>query len=401
MIEQIFIAILLGVTAGTFTGIIPGLHINFIALILFLFSSLLLKFTEPLVVAVFIISMSTAHTFVDFIPSIFLGAPNEDTALSVLPGHKLLLNGFGYSAVKLTTLGCFFGALTALALTPFFIIIVPLFYNFIAKIMAFLLIFIVFLLIIKEKKKFLALLIFLFSGILGIAVLNFKLIKQPLFPLFSGLFGVSLLLISFFQNVKIPEQKIKSLKLDKKEFAKTLSLSIFSSSLVSFLPGVGSAQAAVISSAFKKIKERYFLVLIGAVNMIVLLLSFVALYVIQKPRSGVAVFTGKFLESFYFSQQQLFLLLFSAVVVASFSVFVTLFFGRFFAKNINKINYKTLCLAIIILITILTPIISGWLSLIVLATATSLGIVVNIIGIRKIHMMGCLLLPVIIWYLPF
>jgi len=403
MLEYIFIAILLGIIAGTFTGIFPGVHINLVALMLFLFSPFFLKFASPLIIAIFIISMSIAHTFVDFIPSIFLGAPNEDTALSTLPGHRLLLKGLGYSAVKLTTTGAFFGLLIAIALTPFFIVTVPLFYKILVKIMSLILIAIAVFLIMREDKKIFALFIFLFSGILGIAVLNLKIIKQPLFPLFSGLFGTSLLIISFLQNVKLPKQKITGENIGKKELVNVLGLSIISSSLVSFLPGLGSAQAATIASGLKKISEKAFLMLVGAVNTIVMCLSFVALYVIGKPRSGVAVFTGKFLAEFagYFSQEQLWVLLFSALVAGSVSVFISLLFARVFAKNIEKINYKWLCLTISGIILILTPLISGWFSLIVLITATGIGIITSLSGIKKIHMMGCLLLPVILFYLPF
>jgi len=397
MIEQIFIALFLGIVAGTLTGIFPGIHINLVATLLFITSAFFLQFTSPIVLAVFIISMAIMHTFADFVPSIFLGAPNEDTALSVLPGHRLLLEGNGYGAIKLTTIGCFFGVLIALAISPFFIVVMPYIYPFLAKIMAFILIAIVMILILKEEKKMWAIIIFLISGILGVSTLNLMVIKQPLFPLFSGLFGTSLLLISFFQNVKIPMQRIKDIKIGKKKTIGILGLSILSSSLVSFLPGVGSSQAAVISSAIKKIDENLFLVLVGAVNTIVMCLSFVALYAIQKPRSGIAVFVGKFLP--YFTEQQLWLLFAVALIVSGIAVFITLIFARLFAKRIMKINYKWLCFAIIILLIILTPIISGWLALLVLVAATATGLVTNIIGIKKIHMMGALLLPVILYYL--
>lgn len=397
MIEQIFFALLLGIIIGTITGIFPGIHINLVATLLFITSAFFLKFTSPIVLAVFIISMAIMHTFTDFVPSIFLGAPNEDTALSVLPGHRLLLEGYGYGAVKLTTIGGFFGILVAIAISPFFIAVMPYFYPFLVKVMAFILIAIVLILIIKEEKKIWAIIIFVISGILGIATLNLMVIKQPLFPLFSGLFGTSLLTMSFLQNVKIPKQKIQDIKVEKKEMTKILGLSILSSSLVSFLPGVGSAQAAVISSAIKKIDEKIFLVLVGAVNTIVMCLSFVALFSIQKPRSGVAVFVGKFLP--YISEQQIWLLLLVALVVASIAVFVTLLFARFFARGIMKINYKWLCFAIMILLLVLTPIISGWLGLIIVVTGTAIGIITSLVGIKKIHMMGSLLLPIILYYI--
>lgn len=400
MLFEILLALLAGLMAGVFTGLIPGIHINLVAMLLLASSAFFLQFTTPIILAAFIVSMALTHTFLDFVPSIFLGAPDEDTALSVLPGHRMLLKGQGYAAVKLTVIGCFFGLLIAIALTPFFIVVSPLFYPFLVKAMAFILIGISAFLILNENKKFWAFFVFLLSGILGFATLNFPMLKQSLFPLFSGLFGVSILSASFLQNVKIPEQKIQNAVIGKGEMKKTLGISIIASSLVSFLPGVGSAQAAVIASSFrKKMNEKSFLVLLGAVNSITMLLSFVALYSIQKPRSGVAVFVGKFLPAF--SQQQLWLLLAVGLVAGCCSVFLALFFAKRFAKVMEKINYKWLCFGILLFMVLISFFLSGPFSLIVLVTGAAIGMITAFLGIKKIHMMGSLILPVILYYLPF
>lgn len=399
MILPILAALLLGVAAGIVTGLIPGIHINLVALLLFASSAFFLQFTTPIMLAIFVVSMSITHTFVDFLPSIFLGAPDDDTALSVLPGHRLLLKGDGYGAVKLTVIGSFFGLLIAIALSFLFIVGIPLIYPFLIKSIGFLLIAIAGFLIFKENKKFFAFFIFVLSGILGVLTLNFTLIQQPLFPLLTGLFGTSLLTMSFIRKVKVPEQKIKPVKVEKKETIKALGASIFSSSLVSFLPGVGAAQAAVISTSFGKISEKGFLILLGAINTIVMVLSFVALYVIEKPRTGSAVIVGKFLS--VFTIQNLFLFLAVALVVGSIAVFVTLFMAKVFTRSIMKVNYQKLSLSIIIFLFTLTIILSGPFALLVLATATAIGLLTAIFGIRKMHMMGCLLVPVILLYLPF
>ena len=53
---------------------------------------LLLIFFSPIALIIFIVAMSITQSFVDFIPSIYLGAPDEDTVLSTMPGHNLFLN---------------------------------------------------------------------------------------------------------------------------------------------------------------------------------------------------------------------------------------------------------------------------------------------------------------------
>lgn len=397
MIFELIFACFLGVLFGIICGMLPGIHINLVSIILFSLSSYFLNFFSPIILVVFIVAMSITQCFIDFIPSIFLGAPNEDTALSVLPGHRMLLEGNGYGAVKLTTIGGIFGILIALALTPFLIWLAPLGYPYLIKIMPFILLLISVFLVLNEEKTIFALFIFLLSGILGFIVLNSSFIKEPLLPLFTGLFGTSLLFVSIFQKVCIPEQKFSSFNVSKKEISSALSKSIFSSALVSFLPGVGSSQASTISSSFGKISEKGFLILVGAVNVIVMVLSFVALYAIKKPRTGSAVITGKLIE--FFSLNHLLICLAVCLFTAGISVFLSLFLAKNFAKWISKANYPLLCATIIFFICFLSLLVSGFASLLVLLVGTSLGILCSELGVRKINLMGCLLIPVILYYL--
>ena len=79
---------------GSLTGLIPGFHVNNVALILLALSPALLELGIPLAsVAAIIVSTGTVHTFLNYIPSALIGAPDGDTALSLLPGHRMLLSG--------------------------------------------------------------------------------------------------------------------------------------------------------------------------------------------------------------------------------------------------------------------------------------------------------------------
>jgi putative membrane protein len=86
------------------------------------------SFEVSIIVAVLIIGCLVTHTFLDIIPSVFLGAPEADTALSVPPDHKLMLAGRGYEAIKCSALGSFGSVLVAmLALFPALYLAVMLF----------------------------------------------------------------------------------------------------------------------------------------------------------------------------------------------------------------------------------------------------------------------------------
>ncbi|GAI25766.1 unnamed protein product [marine sediment metagenome] len=89
MLIEILIFLILGILFGTFTGLIPGIHINLVGVFLISLAASFLSFLNPIYFVVFITSMAITHTFVDFIPSIFLGCPDTDTELSILPGQSI------------------------------------------------------------------------------------------------------------------------------------------------------------------------------------------------------------------------------------------------------------------------------------------------------------------------
>src|SRR3989338_6584145 len=309
MLFEIVLALAIGILFGTFTGLAPGIHINLVGVFLISLSSTIFLNINPIFLAVFIVSMAITHTFIDFIPSIFLGCPDTDTELSVLPGHELLKQGQGYQAIILTD----YGSLAAIFMLLIIVIpsfwIFPKIYETTRTILPFILIVISLLLILLEKKKMSAFFVFLLTGILGFFVLNFQEIKEPLTPLLTGLFGASMLLISIKNKIKIPEQS-QDYSIDlgslKKPIAGALLGSLAASPLLSLLPGLGSGQAAIIGDTFsRKIKKLFrrekefikdseldqqeFLVLLGATNTFVMGSSFLAFYLISRTRSGAAV----------------------------------------------------------------------------------------------------------------
>jgi len=407
MLLELILALLIGVSAGTITGLTPGIHINLIAILLLSISATLLNITSPLTLVIFIIAMAITHTFIDFIPSIFLGAPDEDSVLSILPGHKLLLKGKGYFAIILTLYGSLTGLLIILILSPVFIYLLPIFYPYVERIIWIILIlasgYLIFFTEKEIKNKLWALIIFLLAGFLGIASLNLNL-KEPLLPLLTGLFGASNLFISIKNKIKIPKQKItnlKNIKLNKKSIAKASIASMIASPLTAFLPGLGASQAAVIGSEvlgdYKKIEQREFLFLLGAINTIVMGLSFITLYSIQKTRTGATVAISKLIPELTLTN--LFYILGTIILAGIISFFIAILISKQLAKHIHKFNYSKLSITIIIILTILTFAFTGFLGLLVFITATSLGVSTILLGIRRMHLMGCLLVPTILFYL--
>ena len=397
----IIIAMFLGILSGLLTGLIPGLHTNTIALIFVGASVSLLDFFTPLEVAVFLMSMVVVHSFVDFIPSIFLGAPEDATVLGVLPGHELLMKGRGYRAIKLTVMGGVFTFIFGLIFIP------PMFwwlsnsYDILSKFIAPMLIVFSVLFILQEKstkKKFWAAIIFLLAGILGLLVLNQLSIKQPLFPILSGLFGISTLFISLFNTMKIPNQ----ITVEKIEWRSTKRILDYmkaglSSLFVSIMPAIGAAQAAVISQAFTKFKDKEdFLVVLGGINTAAALFTLTTFFLIGRARTGVVAVIKDIVKLNFEAYLILVAVCFFAMIVGA---ILTLKLSKFVAKYVSKINYRKISLGVICFISILVLGFSGLIGLWVLLIATSIGILAPLVGVRRIHLMACLVVPVVVYYL--
>ncbi len=397
MLVEIILALLVGILAGTITGLTPGIHINLLGVMLVSLSASAFAKVPPIYLAVFIVGMSITHTFVDFIPSVFLGCPDSDTALSTLPGHNLLKKGLGYEAVLLTVYGSAAAIVILLLIAWPSIKVMPRIYGSIQSIMPYILIGASLLLIIFEQRKFRALFVFLMTGALGLCVLNLPTLNQPLLPLLSGLFGGSMLMISIKTKTKIPPQVITK---PKAKIARPLLGALIASPLCSFLPGLGSSQAAIIGHKISSAKEEnvsQFLVLLGATNTLVMGFSFLALYAISKTRTGSASAIQNILPDL--SSHVLIVILAIVVLAGIASFFLTIFLAKKFSKFIEKINYTILSIITIIILSIVVLAVSGILGFLVLVISTFAGFYCISLGVRRTNMMGSLLIPTILYYL--
>ncbi len=400
MLLEIILALIIGILVGVITGITPGVHINLVAAILLGFSGFLLLHFPPLALVIFLVSLSITHTFIDYVPSIFLGAPDEDNFLSILPGHEMLIQGKAYHAVVYTLYGSLSALLIILIFSPLFLFFLPKIYPYAERIMPIILLLVSFFLIYFEKSsKLWAILIFTLSGMLGLATFNLP-VKEALLPLFTGLFGISSLITSINKKQKIPKQtisKLKNIRTTKNSLLKVLFASTIASPLCSFLPGMGSGQAAVIGSEIVgNLNRKEFLILLGSISTIVTGLSFVTLYTINKARTGVAAAIQEIIK---LNQKELLIITASLIVAGLISFFLTLYIAKIFARTISKIDYQRISIIIIFLLIILTFIISNWLGLLILGVSTVLGLLCIYAGVRRTHMLGSLIIPAIILYL--
>ena len=407
---------MMGIALGTFTGLTPGLHVNNIAIIsLFLYSQ---NIVDPVYLAGLIIAAMVAHTFLDFVPSTFLGAPGEDTSLSVLPMHRMLLDGNGYSAVYLSAIGSILAVLIAISLLPLFqIIFSNIAYSAVQYWIPSILTSIILYMLYLESKKGLKNLIFaanivLLSGFLGIIVFTFPLNgniipvnigSSMLFPVFTGLFGMPVLLLS--RNKKIPNQKIEKVNVEKNNYLSSF-FGTLSGSLVGFLPGVTSGIGATISRGFFKEEDtENFIVALGSVNTANSIFNLAALFIILHPRSEAVDVIGSMLKISPWASLQtvpsLFLLLLISVSISSLlSFFITIYIAQLFAVNIGKLgdNYGNISRFILISLFILIFLFTGPLGLVFSVISLLIGLLPPKLGLMRVHLMSVIILPVLLMY---
>ncbi len=424
----LIISILLGFLLGIISGLIPGIHVNNFALVLVALSPLFLKMGfEPFYIAVIILSNSVTQTFIDIIPSIFLGAPEADTALAVLPGHQLLMEGRGAEAVRLCAIGSagavVIALLMAVPLGLFFLNI----YSTIDAYIGWLLVLIVVVMIATEKGEVVegqgslvhlkykgyAVILFIISGLLGAFAFDNADKMAPLLrfgepsillPLLSGLFGASMLVLSLMTESEIPpQQKVCSFVLSRKTIIRGMFTGSAAGSFVAWLPGVSSAVGTIIARLFiredKNLESsKEFMISLSGANTANAIFSLIALYTIHRARSGAMVAVDELIHVGEWRLSIIAILLIVIICVSIISYYTTIYLGDRISGFLSKIDYSKLCAAVLMLLTLMVIIFTGWFGLLVFMISVPVGMIASFAKIRKTHAMGVILLPVIMYF---
>jgi len=139
-----------------------------------------------------------------------------------------------------------------------------------------------------------------------------------------------------------------------------------------------------------------FMVLMGSIGTVNFVLSIATLFVLNKARNGSIIAVQELVSAV--DLQTIVVFLCATLIAGSISVYLVLKIGKLFSELITKVNYQKLVLGIILFITILVAVMTGWLGLLILVVSTAVGIIPAITKITRTHGMGCLLLPVIFYF---
>ena len=320
-----------------------------------------------------------------------------------LPGHQLLQEGRGLEAIKLTVIGGLGALLVSLAIVYF---LSPYFrdlYELSRPYIAYILLGIVGFLVVGQngfKRKLASLAMILLSGAFGLVALGSPYSNQQtiLFPVLSGLFGISILLVSSMKGSSIPDQTGDSLLCSKKNLIKSIALGSVAGICVGFLPAIGVSQAAVIFQGIGSLSDaRSFLVSLSGINVANEVFSLNSVYLIGNPRSGSSVAMEEIMGGLKSAD----VALFSGVIVFSCGVgaLATIFLARRVPKILCRLNYRTLSLSVCALMLGMVLFTSGAYGVLVALSGASIGILCDRLGARKSDCMGVLLVPSLFFFL--
>ncbi len=394
VIELIAFA-LIGCALGVFTGLTPGIHVNTISVL-----ALALGFYSGAELAVLVIAMGITHSFVDFIPSILFGAPDTDTFLGVLPGHRMLLQGKGLKAVQLTIAGGLFGAIGALLLGPVFMAFVSALYGFLPAFIPFILGVVLSLMVLSEKgvrKKLASLGVIGLSALLGVSVLRLNPFGNALMVSAIGFFAVSTLVYSVAEGTALKKQTQKGGEIKKSHVVEGSLLSIAGASTVSILPGIGPGQAAFIAARLAgKTETEPYLVMLGGINTANVIFSLFVMLAIGRIRTGIAAVVSQALSPGYLT---VFLFAGAILFAVGFSILITGSLAVFLVKRVHLIPYRKVNIAVLGLLALVVLSTSGAYGLLVSCVSAAIGLVAVTEKVKRTHCMAFLIVPTILLYL--
>ncbi|OGS41711.1 MAG: hypothetical protein A3K67_00355 [Euryarchaeota archaeon RBG_16_62_10] len=442
-----------GVCVGISAGLVPGLHMNNIAAALVayagaavgLFSAVNALSGGPnagLLVASFVASALVAHMFAEAITSTYIGIPSEDM-VSVLPAHRLAKAGYGSVAVRASVDGSLVGTAvaTAVFLPSCLLMGEPVgLYSLLKKVMLFVVIGFSVVLVLADgdehglrvsglrramAHRVKAATSFLASGLLGFLVLQtdyascglpdlpwmtagFVQRSALLLPMFAGLFGLPSLLMSLMARPGKELHDAPQVSYSFEGRASDLALAILGGTLVGWLPGMTSGCAATVCAPGTREHggegdlrgSARFIWLYSAISSSGVVFALAALFVISRARSGsmdaISFFVGDG-EPGFASVGEAFAassLLLSCLVSALVSHRLVRSLEQRLAGLQRLLCSRRTAVAAVMFVVALSCALTGSRGMLVMAAATTMGLIPPLAGVRRIQLMGCLLVPV-------
>lgn len=439
-----------GTCAGFGAGLVPGLHMNNIAAGLVAYSGATLaafgmlgeitgSSSVALLISCFLSAALMGHLFAESITSTYLGIPAGDV-VSVLPAHRLARAGLGEVAVRASADGSLCGTiLAAILLFPMCLLMgspVNL-YGWLGQVMGFIMVFVSAILLYTEGSGrprgrragaiARASLMFAAAGVLGTVVLctdyfacdipdlpsndvGFVSRSSLLLPLFAGLYGVPGLLLGLRSTTVVDIICGSAGTTVHTPSKKDLIMSFIGGSLVGWMPGMTAGSSATMCAPSVRefagdaeVRESArFIWLYSSISASGAVFAVGALFMILRARSGCMDAAQHFLgdqidpNSAWGNMSTLAVMLVAMLAAASLGHLMISRLNPRMVRIRAKLCSRELALASLVFVCSLSLVLTGTRGALVMATAACLGLLPPLSGVRRIQLMGCLLVPIMI-----
>ncbi|WP_135827930.1 tripartite tricarboxylate transporter permease [Halorussus halobius] len=387
--------VLAGIALGTASGLVPGLHVNNLALLLAAAAPAVPG--PPRLVGAAMLAAGVVHSFLDAVPAMALGVPDAAMAATAVPAHRLVIAGRGREAIRLSALGSglavAFAVPLAVPVTRAMTTAYPAVRSHLPLVLGGV---VAFLVLTEASRRAVvgALAAFLGSGALGHATLDLSPTAPlsaggMLTPLFAGLFGAPVLLEAL-SGSGVPEQDDPRIAVSRRAVALTAFAGTVAGAVVGYLPGVSAAVAAVLALALVpgSTDARGFVVATSGVNTANTVFALFALAALGAPRTGVMVALRE-----ADTPVNLPLLLAGAALAGVAGFVLVLGVGDRYLRVVGSVDHVRLSVAVLALLVGVSWLFAGLVGVAVFAVATLVGLVPAGFGARRVHLMGVLLGP--------
>jgi putative membrane protein len=120
----------------------------------------------------------------------------------------------------------------------------------------------------------------------------------------------------------------------------------------------------------------------------------IAIYVILTARSGAMHAVQDIMEDSIFPWEPA-----EMVPVGLTLMIISVYFGKVFAKIANKFPYKKMVSTVLIFLVIMIFFLAGPIGLAIAGVAICMGLIPPMLGLSRVHLMGVLMFPIILYFL--
>jgi len=366
------------------------------------------------------VGMMVSYSIVNTLPSILLAAPDEGAAFLVSPGQKFFMEGRGYEAVIMATVGGIAGlAFLICCVAPVAPVLLPMVRAVLQSHVHWIVWCVVTFMLMSEwpkggtrgqagwgrfldgwKSTGVGLVTFSLSGLLGFILFYASPVSlassfQNLMPAFVGLFTVPWLILNVARKADPPMQNLRTPKLSVGTVIRGVVAGGLGGGFASFFPGVtGGVGGMLAGHATATRDDRVFIVSQGVSKVIYYVGSMLLLFVpgLHITRGGGSWMLRGLYS--YGGTADYLMVLASIATSGAVALLMVVPLTTATIRCIRRLGFCTISKLSLTVVTVLVVSVTGLHGFFVMLVASGIGLLPVLFGSRRMNCLGVILLPI-------